>query len=519
MACLLPPIRWLISLSLCSIAVVTYLTRNNVNNAIVDMVLPSNSSTQRPDLCPASIVDSVESPGDKVHLHDLHAWAADEKEESGGTPRFPWTPQLQGLVLGSFFWPYFLCQVPSGYLAGRFGGWIPICVSLTASGIISLMIPVITTPSAVYLITARALMGVFQSAIFPGIFVTACNWAPIEERSLFIAVNEIGAQVGNILMQFCSGYLMHAYSWSILFYLPGSASLVLMLFVLLFVRNHPEDHCLVTPDEVACIHAAPRASTDESTILVSADGCFDEETVRSAPSTPSERIPWSGILSNRAVWALFLFKFARSLASYLLSSELPTYLASVLHEDLVTIGVVTAVGTSLTLVSLVASAKVSEVLIQRRCFTRTKARKLFALLSGLGNALFLVLIPSLRCNHASVITVFFIDSFLYGCQTGSDTPLPAEMTSKFYAVVYAMTNLFATAPGFLAPMITGAILTRVQDRWLAWSLVFYSFGGFLALASLFFLAFASAARQDFDLSPSERQQQQRLRYQSALCAR
>ena len=36
-------------------------------------------------------------------------------------PTYDWTPEQQGIILGSFFYGYITTQILGGYLAGRFG--------------------------------------------------------------------------------------------------------------------------------------------------------------------------------------------------------------------------------------------------------------------------------------------------------------------------------------------------------------------------------------------------------------
>lgn len=484
-------IRWLISLTMAFIGLVTYFSRMNINYAIVDMVIRTNKSAEYTVLCPAAPHrnQTADSPITPV--------------EDDGHERFDWSPEVQGLVLGSFFWLYCVFQTPSGYIAGRFGGWIPMCVSLLASGLISLSTPILThLYSAKMLIVMRALMGIFQSAIFPGLFATACAWAPVQERSTMLAINELGPNLGTIVTQFASGYLIQAFSWTALFYLPGGVSLVAFVVVLLFLRSRPEDHPLVSEQELAHIRHKGLQETSLLTRSQSESSTVSDDTVANCPRT-EEAVPWIGMLSSKAVWAFFFFKFSRSCAAYLLISEIPTYLATVLQQDVVTVGIITSIGTAFSLLSLFLSALISESLVQRRYMTRTNSRKLFSLLVGLVNAISLMLIPTLRCNEVPVIGVLFVAAFLYGCQTGSDTPLPAEMSTKFYAVLFAIGNLFGTIPGFLTPMVSGYVLGMVEDQWLAWSIIFYSICGLLIFANLVFLVYGSASRQDFDFSDSD----------------
>ena len=45
-----------------------------------------------------------------------------------------WTEPQQGLVLGSYFWGYFLTQLPGGRLAETFGGNLMFLIAGTVKG-------------------------------------------------------------------------------------------------------------------------------------------------------------------------------------------------------------------------------------------------------------------------------------------------------------------------------------------------------------------------------------------------
>ena len=47
-------------------------------------------------------------------------------------------------------------------------------------------------------------------------------------------------------------------------------------------------------------------------------------------------------------------------------------------------------------------------------------------------------------------------------------------------------------------MITGWVLGGVSDQWMAWSIIFHSFGGICILCTIAFMMFASTDVQDFD---------------------
>lgn len=496
------PIRYLICLMLCFIGVVSILNRLNVNIAIVSMVRESNNTKEHPDICPALTFFPV------ANGNNASFPLPSNDDDDGKNERFDWSPELQGIVMGAFFWTYFLCQTPSGFIAGRFGGYIPICVSLVVSGLISILTPFVTHISVYIMIVLRVILGIFQAAIYPGLFVLACSWVPLHERSSAIAFADVSANIGNLINLFVSGFLIKAYGWKMMFWMPGALSLIAAAIVIPFLRNNPEDHKLVSEMELNHIRGrdkemVTRRGSEGNKSLVEYEESLANKTTR-------ESIPWRQILTSGPVWALIFFRFSRGFVTYLQSSEMPTYMSSVLHEGVVSIGIVSSINLAIHIVSALVMTKFTEVLIIRGILSRTNCRKCMSLVSGLLSAISVMLIPVFRCNRTHVRVLYAINGFFVGCGIATDSTLPAEMSTKFHGILYAIANLSGNIPGFLTPMLSGAVLEGVTDRWLAWNIIFFSVGGLLISANMFFLFMASAKRQVFDLTPRERSDSRRL---------
>jgi hypothetical protein len=56
----------------------------------------------------------------------------------------------------------------------------------------------------------------------------------------------------------------------------------------------------------------------------------------------------------------------------------------------------------------------------------------------------------------------------------------------------------------LSPMATGFVLGKYGNTWISWDILFYTFGGMVLVSNVFFLIWASAERQWFDLTEEEK---------------
>ena len=73
---------------------------------------------------------------------------------------FLWEKSIQGHILGSFYYGYFVSQIPGGLLAERFGAKWVITGSMGLSTATTLLTPVASHASYILLIVLRVLCGI-----------------------------------------------------------------------------------------------------------------------------------------------------------------------------------------------------------------------------------------------------------------------------------------------------------------------------------------------------------------------
>ena len=73
---------------------------------------------------------------------------------------YDWDSETQGWILGSFFYGYILTQVPSGYLAGRYGAKWPMGLGILGTVLFTMLTPVAADLGPWYLIAVRVMEGI-----------------------------------------------------------------------------------------------------------------------------------------------------------------------------------------------------------------------------------------------------------------------------------------------------------------------------------------------------------------------
>ena len=399
--------------------------------------------------------------------------------------------------------------MPAGVLSEKFGGQWIVCLTLLGSGLVNILTPLITD-YVFLLVMFRLLLGAAQAGVYPASFSICCKWMPLKDRSLAFALLEGGACIGSIIAYFSSGFLSKSLGWPWVFFLSGFIALVFTVLLAVFLRSTPHGHPFITEEELKVIESSPHKLN------------LDETTTREGDKS-SPKIPWTKILCCRSVLVAGLFKFGESFTYLIMGVKLPAYLNDVMREDITSNGVINATMNVLASLTMASMGYVSERVIENGWMSRTSTRKFFSVFSGMGSGLCTLMIPFAGCDKTLLLSILFLGSILLGCGSGSDVPLPSEMSRNFPATIYSLLNMVAMSAGFIAPSIVGWILdSYVGDLRRGWSIVFYLTSCISIVSTIIFLCFASAERQSFDFVDEEPKKEkdkiETISRRSTICA-
>jgi len=129
---------------------------------------------------------------------------------------------------------------------------------------------------------ARALLGLGESANFPGAIKTVAEWFPKRERALATGIFNAGTNTGAIVTPLVVPWIALTWGWRWAFIVTGSLGF-LWLALWLAVYRDPETHPRVSPGELAHIRSDP------------------DEAAQFA-------VPWTRLLGLRQTWAFAVGK-------------------------------------------------------------------------------------------------------------------------------------------------------------------------------------------------------------------
>src|SRR5215468_7658453 len=133
-------------------------------------------------------------------------------------------PATTGVLLSSFFWAYAFLQMPTGWLADRFGVRRTYAISFIFWSLMSVLTGLANGLAA--LILLRVLLGVGQAVAFPASSRAVANWFQESERGLVTGLYLAGVRYGTALVLVFGGGLLFYYNWRGFFFVVGAVSLV-----------------------------------------------------------------------------------------------------------------------------------------------------------------------------------------------------------------------------------------------------------------------------------------------------
>jgi ACS family glucarate transporter-like MFS transporter len=217
-----------------------------------------------------------------------------------------------GMVFSAFTLAYALFEVPSGWLADRFGArvtltrivlWWSAMTAATglATGFLSL-------------VALRFLFGMGEAGAFPATARAYARWLPARERGRAFGLAIMTGAVAGAVTQPLVVVLLGWMTWRQAFAIFGSVGVVWAGIWWWWFRDDPRAHGAVGPDELA---------------IIAAGGGEDREHAH---------VPWRALARSRALVVLCAMYFCAIYGWYFYLTWMPTYLLRARGFDLTEAG-------------------------------------------------------------------------------------------------------------------------------------------------------------------------------------
>lgn len=430
-----------------------YAMRVNLSVAIVAMVNQSTPVIENNtyDHCPVSNATNSTTP---THIGE-----------------FDWDEATQGIVLGSFFYGYVLTQIPGGRLAELFGGKLIYGVGVLITAIFTLLSPIAARISFPLFITVRVLEGMGEGVTFPSMHAMLARWIPPLERSKFGAYVYAGTNFGTIVSLPLSGWLCSLDlwgGWPLAFYLFGVLGIIWFGFWMFFVYDSPTSH--------------PRIDRQEQAYILASIGPQDED--RSS-------VPWLKMATCLPLWAILVTQCGNSWAFYTQLTELPTYMAQILHFDIQSDAILSAVPYLTSWIAGIFISIFADWLLAKGYISLSMSYKFWNSVASVIPSLGLLGVAYVGCDKVAVQLLLALTGAFSGATYAGNQMNHIALSPKYAGTMYGITNAASNMCGFLAPYVIGLLINGRQILG-QWRMVFYLAAGINIGANLFYVAFSSA---------------------------
>lgn len=415
-------------------------------------------------------------------------------EEETGAPSFSWSPSVQGVILGAYFYGVIMPQVLGGRLAERFSAKWTLLAGLLTSSALTSATPWIATLGVAPLVAHRIILGFVHGLSMPSSVALVARWAPRRERSTFVALVFCGRYMGIVVATLLFGHLSSmsvAGGWPFAFYMSGLLGFLwLALWYFLAFDDPAHD---------------PKVSATELRKIQASDGAGPLKACAT-----KQALPWRAVFTSAPVWALVAARFSNLWVSMLLFTKLPAYVEGVLGMSLSQNANFSALVFAFTIVSMLGSGMLADCLL--RCGLQTTlVRKAFQLTANFGATLCLLCLTVSGTNRSLVVFLLVIGKVTLGAFTAGNAAAVVDMAPMYSATLNGMITTFGQTTGVLAPLVAGLLSSSAKgDKATQWTHIFYLAAAVSFVGGVVFAIYGSAERQPWadpaGVAASKRQQ-------------
>lgn len=358
-----------------------------------------------------------------------------------------------GYVFSAFTLAYALFEVPSGWLADRFGARIMLTRIVVWWSAFTAATGLATGFGS--LVGVRFLFGMGEAGALPSMARVYSRWLPARERGRAFGLALMTAALGGAMTQPLVVALLDRMHWRHTFMLFGVVGLGWAVVWFWWFRDDPHAHQDVNQAELRMIGSDPPVAHD--------------------------RAPWRAMARSRSMIALCLMYLFAIYGWYFYLTWLPTYLLRARGFDLHEVGWLAA----LPLVSIAAGVLVggwASDLLARRWSARS-GRRLPGLI-GLPLAALAVVGALGATSSLAAALLLAAAAGLAALGVSPGWAVCLDIGGRHAGVVTGAMNTFGNLGGTLSPIVVGWCL----QRWNSWQASLLSVAACYVVAALCWLA-------------------------------
>ncbi|KAF7263852.1 hypothetical protein GWI33_001017, partial [Rhynchophorus ferrugineus] len=162
--------------------------------------------------------------------------------------RYDWDEDIQGFILGSYFWGYVISSAPGGLIAEWLGPFNTIFYTQIITAIFNSLCVWAADWHFSGLIFCRFILGLMAGTVYPALQCLIARWAPPAEKGKFVSAL-MGNTLGTCLTWVLVGMVTAAAGWDWGFHFLTIQIGVFCLIFWFVVADSPDQHKWISQEE------------------------------------------------------------------------------------------------------------------------------------------------------------------------------------------------------------------------------------------------------------------------------
>ncbi|KRT78806.1 membrane transporter [Oryctes borbonicus] len=390
---------------------------------------------------------------------------------------FNWSPNVQGIILSSYFWGYLAAMFPGSQIAEIISAkWVFFfAVLVNIIGTLATPISCYTHYTLVYVV--RIAEGLGGGVTFPTTHVLLAHWAPPNERSIMASIAFSGTILGTVISNLLSGIIAIEAGWEWVFYIMGALSTIWLLLWVIFVTDKPRDLKFIGQKELDMIESSLGTSGDTK--------------------KRQRKVPWKKILESKPFWAILVAHTCSNWGFYMLLLNMPLFMKQVLKFTMAQVSIYAAIPYFIMWLFSLAIGQTLDRLRQHKKITTTTARKIATLIASAPVAICLLILSFVSCQIVAAVILLTASLTAMGAMYSGFMTNHIDIANNYAGTLMGMTNTIATIPGIVGPLFVGMLIDD-DPSIKSWSIIFYVTIGFFIIEILVYTLFGKGDEQPWN---------------------
>lgn len=357
---------------------------------------------------------------------------------------FHFNTQTMGWILSSFSLGYALFHVTGGWLGDRFGarGMLAFAVlwwsAFTAATAVAPQIPLLRLVGPAWAFACvRFLMGTGEAAAMPVGNKMMAYWFSDKERAFGTSIFLAGVGAGGVTAPLLVSWIARHLGWRLSFLVCGVLGFGVASVWYFYARNRPEEHPGVNLAELSLIRTGgpiPMSSKE------------------------SGKTPWLAILSDSSVWGVTISHLCLVYPVYIFFTWYFIYMVKVRGITISKASLWASAPFIANMILVPAWGWLSDQAV--RAWGKRKGRRYTAWLAICLSAGLLWSGSHTTSNTWSLLQLAIAAGFNFAA-SAMLWPVCNDITARFSGSVSGFMNTFGSLGGFLSPVLTAFIATRL----------------------------------------------------------